>query len=56
MQYPQIGMRVLVPLAKKEIVGIVYREHTEPVDATIKVRDIICTLDLEPFVTQEQLR
>lgn len=56
MQYPRIGMRVLVPLAKKEIVGIVYREHTEPVDATIKVRDIICTLDLEPFVTQEQLR
>ena len=27
MPYPQIGMRVLVPLGKKHIIGIVYRKH-----------------------------
>ena len=56
MQYPQQGMRVLVPLGKKEVVGIVYSKHNEPIDKTIKIRDIICTLDSQPFIIPAQLK
>ena len=48
MSCPEVGMRVLVPLARKTITGLVYRIHTE-VDAgnspltpsNLTLRDII---------------
>ena len=49
-------MRVLVPLAKKEVVGIVLGERREPVAEHVVLRDIIAVLDEMPIVTQEQLR
>lgn len=56
MECPQIGMRVLVPLGKREAVGIVLQEHSGRVPDTIVLRDIICILDSRPMVTTEQLR
>ncbi len=49
-------MRVLVPLAKKEVVGIVQGEHVAPLDESVKLRDIIAVLDEMPIVTEEQLQ
>ena len=49
-------MRVLVPLAKKEVVGIVLGERREPVAEHVVLRDIIAVLDEMPIVTEEQLR
>lgn len=51
-----IGQRVIVPLARKQVVGIVCRQHTEPVDETITVKEIICPADSLPVVTDHQLR
>ena len=62
---PEVGMRVLVPLGKKTITGLIYRIH-EPSDAsqqnadasvghTIKIRDIIEVLDEHPIVLPSQL-
>ena len=56
MQYPPVGVRVLVPLGRKSITGIVYRQHEGELPATIKVRDVIDVLDEQPVVTAEQLR
>ena len=56
IECPQPGMRVLVPLARKVVVGIVEAEHTAPLDAKVKVRDVIAVLDEMPVVTKEQLR
>ena len=53
---PPIGTRVLVPLGKKQIVGIVYRPHTAPLSPDIRLRDIIAVLDERPMVTDGQLR
>ena len=56
---PEAGMRVLVPLARKTITGLVYRLHQENADDTvtnaIRVRDIIEVLDEQPIVLPSQL-
>ena len=49
-------MRVLVPLANREMVGIVLAEHTEPIKEGITLRPILSLLDTRPMVTAEQLR
>lgn len=55
MPNPQPGMRVLVPLAKKQLTGIVLRAHTEPLPETIHLRAIIALLDEQPAVGAGQL-
>ncbi len=54
---PSPGTRVIVPLLKKEMRGIVLREHTEPVDAAWadKIRPITSILENAPAVSREQL-
>ena len=54
---PAPGTRVIVPLLKKEMRGIVLREHTEPVDAAWadKIRPITSILENAPAVSREQL-
>lgn len=60
MSCPEVGMRVLVPLARKTITGLVYRVYSEksatatPTD--IRIRDIIEVLDEQPIVLPEQLK
>ena len=56
IQYPQIGMRVLVPLGKKSIIGIIYRKHEGELPANVKVRDVLQIIDDTPIVTAEQLK
>ena len=56
MPYPQIGMRVLVPLGKKHIVGIVYRKHEGETPSHIRVREVEQVLDEQAIVTTEQLQ
>lgn len=56
MPCPLPGTRVLVPLAKREMVGIVLGPYSgEPLPED-KLRDIIEVLDAEPILTEEQLR
>lgn len=54
---PAPGMRVIVPLMKKEVRGIVLREHTEPIDAAFadKIRPISSISETAPMVSAEQL-
>ena len=54
---PAPGTRVIVPLLKKEMRGIVLREHTEPVDAAWadKIRPITSIIENAPAVSREQL-
>ena len=56
MPYPQIGMRVLVPLGKKHIIGIVYRKYEGEIPENIRIREIVQTIDDQAIVTTEQLR
>lgn len=56
IQYPQIGMRVLVPLGKKSIIGIIYRKHEGELPANVKVRDVLQIIDDTPIITAEQLK
>ena len=51
------GTRVVVPLMKKEVRGVVLREHTEPVGEALegKIRPISSVLDAAPVVSKEQL-
>ena len=56
MPTPLAGMRVLVPLGKKTITGIVYRLHEGDLPASVKVRDIVDIIDTQPVVTPHQLR
>ena len=56
IQYPQIGMRVLVPLGKKSIIGIIYRKHEGELPESVKVRNILQIVDDTPIVTAEQLK
>ena len=56
IQYPQIGMRVLVPLGKKSIIGIIYRQHEGELPASVKVRDVLQIVDETPIITAEQLK
>jgi len=54
---PAPGTRVTVPLMKKEVRGVVLREHTEPIDTAWaeKIRPVLEILDTAPVVTKEQL-
>ena len=51
-----IGCRVLVPLGKKSVIGIIYRRHEGELAPNIKVRDIIQVIDEQPVVTPKQLQ
>ena len=51
-----IGCRVLVPLGKKSIIGIIYRKHEGELPASVKVRDVLQIVDETPIVTAEQLK
>ena len=51
-----IGRRVLVPLGKKSIIGIIYRKHEGELPASVKVRDVLQIVDETPIVTAEQLK
>ena len=55
---PSPGARVLVPLMKKEVRGVVLREHAEPIEPALqtKIRPIAALLDTAPVVSPEQLR
>ncbi len=57
MSIPQAGARVVVPLMKKEIRGIVLREHTEPIDPALasKIKPILEVSETAPVVSPEQL-
>ena len=54
---PGPGTRVVVPLMKKEVRGIVLREHTEPVDAAFaaKIKPVISVSATAPKVPEQQL-
>ena len=53
---PITGCRVLVPLGKKSIIGIIYRKHEGELPASVKVRDVLQIVDETPIVTAEQLK
>ena len=53
---PTIGCRVLVPLGKKSILGVIYRHHEGELAPNIKVRDIIQIIDDQPIVTPQQIQ
>ena len=50
------GSRVLVPLGKKSVIGIIYRRHKGELAPNIKVRDIIQVIDQQPIITTKQLQ
>ena len=50
MPLPAVGARVLVPLGRKTITGIVLRKHTDPLNAAITPREIIEVLDVSGYV------
>lgn len=58
LSMPTPGMRVIVPLMKKEVRGIVLREHTELIDAAFaaKIRPISSVSETAPTVSEEQLK
>ena len=53
---PITGCRVLVPLGKKSIIGIIYRKHEGELPASMKVRDVLQIVDESPIITAEQLK
>ena len=55
-QSPITGCRVLVPIGRKSIIGIIYRRHEGELAPNIKVRDIIQVIDEQPIVTPKQLQ
>ncbi|MEE1253473.1 MAG: primosomal protein N' [Paludibacteraceae bacterium] len=57
LSLPQAGCRVMVPLMRKKIEGIVLREHTEPIlpEWIAKIRPIEAIIDTTPIVSAEQL-
>ena len=55
-QSPTTGCRVLVPLGKKSIIGIIYRKHEGELPASVKVRDALQIIDETPIITAEQLK
>ena len=56
---PEVGVRVLVPLARKTITGLVCRVNPQNTDDTVNqslhIRDIIEVLDEHPIVLPSQL-
>ena len=55
-QSPITGRRVLVPLGKKSVIGIIYCRHEGELAPNIKVRDIIQVIDEQPIVTSKQFQ
>ena len=57
LSLPAAGTRVIVPLMKKEVRGVVLRVHTEPIDSSLeaKIRPITAIVDNAPVVSPEQL-
>ena len=55
-QSPTTGCRVLVPLGKKSVIGIIYRQHEGELPASVKVRDALQIIDETPIITAEQLK
>jgi len=57
LSIPAPGTRVVVPLMKKEVRGVVLRPHTDPIapELTDKIRPISAIADNAPMVTPEQL-
>ena len=55
-QSPLTGYRILVPLGKKSVIGIIYRRHEGELAPNIKVRDAIQIIDDQPIVTPQQLQ
>ena len=55
-QSPITGRRVLVPLGKKSVIGIIYRRHEGELAPNIKVRDVLQIVDETPIITAEQLK
>ena len=57
LSLPAPGTRVVVPLMKKEVRGIVLREHTEPIEEAFvaKIKPILSVSETAPVVTPEQL-
>ena len=55
-QLPTTGCRVLVPLGKKSVIGIIYRQHEGELPASVKVRDALQIIDETPIITAEQLK
>ena len=55
-QSPLTGRRVLIPLGKKSIIGIIYCKHEGELPASVKVRDVLQIIDDTPIVTTEQLK
>ena len=57
LSLPAPGTRVLVPLMRKEVRGIVLREHTEEVssDFAAKIKPILSVSETAPAVSAEQL-
>ena len=51
-----IGCRVLVPLGKKSVIGIIYRKHEGELPANVKLRDVLQIVDETPIVTAEQIK
>lgn len=56
MPMPPIGSRVLVPLARKVVIGIILRPHATPLNPDITIRPIIQLLDPFPIITLQQLK
>ena len=54
---PTPGTRVVVPLMKKELRGVVLRTHTEGIEPALKdkIRPISSVVDTAPVVSREQL-
>lgn len=57
LSMPDPGTRVMVPLMKKEVRGVVLREHTESISSDLqsKIRPLSAILDTAPVVSPEQL-
>ena len=57
LSLPKAGTRVVVPLMKKAVRGVVLREHSEavPDELAAKIRPIAEVVDTAPVVTREQL-
>ena len=57
LSMPAPGTRVLVPLMRKQVRGIVLREHTEEVssDFAAKIKPILSVSETAPTVSAEQL-
>lgn len=53
---PPVGVRVIVPLGKKQIMGVLLQQHTEPLPEGLRIREIIEIVDPTPIITQQQLQ